>query len=108
MKGVRAISMTSLQPFPLAPEIETTAKTLPGFEMMPAFGWVAPAGMPADITKKLIDELVAVGKLPEVREAMTKFGVIMPELAGQAYADAMKKEREAYTVVIEKAGIKVQ
>ncbi len=105
---IRAVSMTSLQPFPLAPEIETTAKTLPGFEMMPAFGWVGPANMPPEITKKLIDELVAVGKLPEVRDAMTKFGVIMPEQAGQAYADALKKERDMYGQVIEKAGIKVQ
>lgn len=105
---LRAISITSLQPFPLSPAIETTAKTLPGFEMMPAFGWVGPANMPADITKKLIDELVAIGKLPEVRAAMEKFGVIMVEQAGQAYADALKKERDMYSKVIEKAGIKVQ
>jgi tripartite-type tricarboxylate transporter receptor subunit TctC len=75
---------------------------------MPAFGWVGPAGMPADITKKLIDELVAVGKLPEVRAAMEKFGVIMTEQAGPAYAAALKKERAGYAEVIEKAGIKVQ
>ena len=105
---LRAISITSLQPFPLSPAIETTAKTLPGFEMMPAFGWVGPANMPADITKKLIDELVAIGKLPEVRAAMEKFGVIMVEQAGPAYADALKKERDMYSKVIEKAGIKVQ
>lgn len=104
---IRAISMTSLAPFPLAPDIEITAKTLPGFEIMPTFGWVAPLGMPADITKKLIDELTAVGKLPEVRSALEKFGVSMPELQGQAYADAMKKERAGYAEVIEKAGIKV-
>lgn len=104
---LRAISITSLQPFPMAPDIETTAKTLPGFEMMPAFGWVGPAGMPADITKKLIDELVAIGKIPEVRTAMEKFGVIMLEQAGPAYEAALKKERAGYATVIEKAGIKV-
>jgi tripartite-type tricarboxylate transporter receptor subunit TctC len=104
---LRAISITSLQPFPMSPAIETTSKTLPGFELMPAFGWVGPANMPADITKKLIDELVAIGKLPEVRAAMEKFGVIMLDQAGQAYADALKKERAGYATVIEKAGIKV-
>jgi tripartite-type tricarboxylate transporter receptor subunit TctC len=104
---IRAISMTSLAPFALAPEIEITAKTLPGFEIMPTFGWVAPPNLPADITKRLLDELTAVGKLPEVRTAMEKFGVVMPELSGQAYADAMKKERAGYAVTIEKAGIKV-
>ena len=37
---------------------------------MPAFGWVGPAGMPADIVEKLTDELKAVGKIPEVRTAL--------------------------------------
>ena len=62
---LRVISITSLTPYPLAKDVEITAKTLPGFEMMPAFGWVAPANMPAEITKKLIDELTAIGRLPE-------------------------------------------
>jgi tripartite-type tricarboxylate transporter receptor subunit TctC len=104
---LRVISITSATPYPLAKDIETTAKTLPGFEMMPAFGWVAPAGLPADVAKKLIDELVAIGKLPEVRTAMEKFGVQQTELAGDAYVDALKKERAGYVTVIEKAGIKV-
>ena len=104
---LNVVSITSLAPYPLAKDVEITAKTLPGFEMMPAFGWVAPANMPADITKKLTDELVAIGKLPEVRTAMEKFGVEQTELAGKAYEDALKKERAGYAVVIEKAGIKV-
>ena len=104
---LRAVSITSPGPYPLAKEIAPTAATLPGFELMPAFGWVGPANMPPDVVKKLIDELVAVGKIPEVRVALEKFGVLQTELPGPAYADALKKEREAYARVIEKAGIKV-
>lgn len=105
---VRVISITSLEPYPLAKDVEITAKSLPGFEIMPAFGWVGPAGIPADISKKLVDALVEVGKIPSVREAMEKFGVQQTEQAGNAYEDALKKERAAYKDVIEKAGIKVQ
>ena len=49
---------------------------------MPAFGWVGPANMPPDIIKRLTDELVAVGKIPEVRTALEKFGVLQTELPG--------------------------
>lgn len=105
---LRVVSITSLTTYPMAKDVELTASTLPGFELMPAFGWVAPAGMPADITKKIIDGLVEVGKIPEVRTAMEKFGVLQTELAGKAYEDALKKERVMYQDVIEKAGIKVQ
>lgn len=104
---LRAVSITSPGPYPLAKDIAPTAATLPGFELMPAFGWVGPANMPPEIVKKLIDELVAVGKIPEVRAALEKFGVLQTELPGSAYADALKKEREGYARVIEKAGIKI-
>ena len=103
---LNAISVTSLI-ISVGTGTDTDGETLAGFEMMPAFGWVAPANLPADVTKKLIDELVAVGKIPEVRTALEKFGVLQTELAGPAYAAALAKERAGYAVVIEKAGIKV-
>jgi tripartite-type tricarboxylate transporter receptor subunit TctC len=103
---LRVVSITSLQTYPLAKDVEITAKTLPGFELMPAFGWVGPAGIPADIVKKLEGELLAVGKLPEVRAAMEKFGVLQIELDGKGYSDMLAKERASYAVTIEKAGIK--
>jgi tripartite-type tricarboxylate transporter receptor subunit TctC len=75
---------------------------------MAAFGWVGPAGLQADIAGRLTDELLAVGKIPEVRTALEKFGVLQTELSGPAYAEALRKERAAYAKVIEKAGIKMQ
>jgi tripartite-type tricarboxylate transporter receptor subunit TctC len=104
---LRGLSVTSLGPYPLAPELTPTAATVPGFELMPAFGWVGPANIPPDIVKKLTDELVAVGKIPEVRVALEKFGVLQTELPGPAYAEALAKERAGYARVIERAGIKV-
>jgi len=105
--NLRVISVTSPGRYPLAKEITPTAETLPGFELMPAFGWVGPADMPADIVKTLTDALVAIGKIPDVRTALEKFGVVQTELPGPAYAEALRKERAAYAKVIEKAGIKV-
>jgi tripartite-type tricarboxylate transporter receptor subunit TctC len=104
---LRAISITSPARFHLASEIPPTAETLPGFELVAAYGWVGPANLPADVAKRLIDELMAVGKIPEVRAAMEKFGVLQTELPGPAYAESLRRERAAYARVIEKAGIKV-
>src|SRR5262245_19150173 len=104
---LNAVSITSPGRYPLAPEIAPTAETLPGFELMATFGWVGPANMPADIAKKLTDELTTIGKIPEVRAALEKFGVLQTELSGSGYAEALRKERAAYARVIEKAGIKV-
>lgn len=104
---LRAVAITSPGRYALAPEIQPTGDTLPGLEQMPAFGWLAPAGVPEAIAKRLTEELTAVGKTPEVRAAMEKFGVIQTELDGAAYAAVLAKERAMYARIIEKAGIKV-
>ena len=104
---LRAVAITSPGRYALAPEIQPTGEIIPGLEQMPAFGWVGPANMPADIVKKLIDELVAVGKEEAVRAALVKFGVVQTELPGPAYAESLKQERATYAGIIEKAGIKV-
>jgi putative tricarboxylic transport membrane protein len=104
---LRAIAITSPGRYALAPEIQPTGDTVVGLEQMPAFGWLGPANMPAGIVKKLIDELVAVGKDEAVRAALVKFGVVQTELPGPAYEESLKQERAAYAAIIEKAGIKV-
>jgi tripartite-type tricarboxylate transporter receptor subunit TctC len=103
---LRAIAITSPGRYALAPEIQPTGETIAGLEQMPAFGWVGPASMPDDIVKKLIDELVAVGKDEAVRAALVKFGVVQTELPGPAYEESLKRERATYANIIEKAGIK--
>lgn len=103
---LRGLSVTSAGKYPLAPELPAASETLPGFELMAGFGWVAPAGLPEAVAKKLIDELVAVGKIPEVRTALEKFGVLQTEQPGSAYAEALRKERDVYAKLIQRAGIK--
>jgi tripartite-type tricarboxylate transporter receptor subunit TctC len=103
---VRAIAITSAEPYALAKDVDVVSRTLPGFELLTGFGWVGPAGIPPDIGKRISDELAAVGKLPEVTAAMQKFGVLQTGLDGPAYAAAMAKERVAYGELVEKAGIK--
>src|SRR5262245_11995360 len=104
---LRAISITSPGRYPLAPEIAPTAETVPGFELMAAFGWCGQAELRADTGPQVPGETPAIGEVPEVRTAMEKFGVLQTELPGPAYAEALRKERAAYARVIEKAGIKV-
>jgi tripartite-type tricarboxylate transporter receptor subunit TctC len=103
---VRAIAITSLTPYALAKDVDVVSRTLPGFELLTVFGWVGPAGIQPDVAKKISDAMIAVGKLPEVRSAMEKFGVLQTELDGTAYAAVAAKERAGYAELIEKAGIK--
>ena len=104
---LRGIAVTSATKYPFAPEIAAVGETHKGLEQTVQFGFLAPAGLPADVTKKLTDELTAIGKLPEVRTALEKFGVVQTETPGPEYAASLKAMREFYGTIIEKAGIKV-
>lgn len=104
---LRAVAITSPGRYALAPEIQPVGDTFKGLEQMPAFGWVAPANLPDAVAKRLTEELTAIGKMPEVRAAMQKFGVTQTELSGPEYSAALAKERAGYAAVIERAGIKL-
>src|SRR5207245_2206877 len=60
---LRAVSITSPGRYPLAPELAPTSDTVPGFELIAAYGWVGPASMPPGVVRQLAGELVAVRTL---------------------------------------------
>jgi tripartite-type tricarboxylate transporter receptor subunit TctC len=105
-KNVRALAVTSGKRYPFSPDVPTFAETFPGFEVLAWFGWIAPAGVPKEITDKLIAELDAIGKEPEVRKRLETLTVEFSGLSGKAFADFAEKERRSLGPIVEKAGIK--
>src|SRR5471030_279777 len=68
---LRAFAVTSLKRSALMPDLPTMAESgFPGFEAVPWFGLLAPAGTPPDIVKKLHDETVKILALPDVHKSM--------------------------------------
>jgi tripartite-type tricarboxylate transporter receptor subunit TctC len=102
---IRAIAITSPKRYPLAPDMPTVAETLAGYGVEASFGWVGPANLPADITKRLAETLAEVGKDPVLRQRMAEFGVLQTEFGPADYAASVKAERATLAPVIEKAGM---
>jgi tripartite-type tricarboxylate transporter receptor subunit TctC len=104
---LRAIAVTSVQPYAVAPSIPTVASTYPGFDILALFGFVAPVATPKAITDKLIEELTAIGNEPETKKRLEGLGVEPSGLSGDAYKAFMRKQRDNIKPVVEKAGIKM-
>src|SRR5580658_9362891 len=65
---LRALAITSIKRSALAPDLPTMAESgYPGFEAVPWFGLVAPAGTPQDVLDKLHTETVKALAVPVVR-----------------------------------------
>jgi tripartite-type tricarboxylate transporter receptor subunit TctC len=105
---LRALAVTSLKRSALAPDLPTMAESgFPGFEAVPWFGLLAPAGTPADVVKKLHDETVKVLALPEIRKQFAETGLEPIGNTPAEFAAAIKAETPQWAKVIKDAGIKL-
>jgi tripartite-type tricarboxylate transporter receptor subunit TctC len=73
---LKALGVTTSKRSDSAPQIPTLAEAgVPGYDMSTWYGLIGPAKIPADIVKKLNDELQLVLQTPEVRNKLIAQGV---------------------------------
>jgi tripartite-type tricarboxylate transporter receptor subunit TctC len=105
---LRALAITSIKRSGLAPELPTMAESgFPGFEAVPWFGLLAPAGTPQDIVDKLHDETVKALASPALRKKFDELGL---EPVGDTPAEfeaVIRKETPEWAKVIRDAGIRL-
>ena len=105
---LRALAITSIARSPLVPELPTMAESgYPGFEAVPWFGLVAPAGTPDDLLDKLHDETVKTLALADVRRKFAELGIEPVGNSRAEFAAVIKKEIPEWARVIGDAGIKL-
>jgi len=72
---VRALAVTSPQPWWSHPQIPPVAQTVPGYDVRTWLGVAAPKGLPQPITTKLNTELRAVMADPATQARLKKLGM---------------------------------
>jgi tripartite-type tricarboxylate transporter receptor subunit TctC len=105
---LRALAITSRKRSALAPELPTMAESgFPGFEAVPWFGLLAPAGTPKDVLDKLHNETVKTLAMPEVRKKFDELGLEPIGNTPAEFAAVIRKETPEWAKVIKDAGIKL-
>ena len=102
-----ALAVTSAQRSSALPEVPTMAQTLKGFEVDTWWGFVAPAGTPADTVHRLNVAFVTALNTPETR---TRFAALMAEPVAttpDAFGLFMKGQLAKYEKVVKASGAKV-
>jgi tripartite-type tricarboxylate transporter receptor subunit TctC len=89
-----------------APEVAPIADVIPGFNVRPWHGVMAPAGTPADIISKLSDEIQAFLRTPDAEAKLRAAGVVRVGSSARDFALAMDEDFELYKKVVKDAGIK--
>jgi tripartite-type tricarboxylate transporter receptor subunit TctC len=105
---LRALAITSIRRSALAPELATMDESgFPGFEAVPWFGLLAPAGTPNDVVNRLHDEIVKAMAMPEVRKKFDELGLEAVGNTPAEFAALIRKETPEWAKVIKDAGIKL-
>src|SRR4051812_33102084 len=71
---LRRLAITSKQRFPGLDDLPTVGETIPGFQIEGYIPLLAPAGLPADIMRRMNAEIGEILKEPEVLKRFETFG----------------------------------
>jgi tripartite-type tricarboxylate transporter receptor subunit TctC len=104
---LRAFAVTSRVRSAAAPEVPTMAESgYPGFEAVPWFGLLAPAGTPPAIIDKVYRETARVLALSDVRRNLLMLGIDTIGNSPTEFAAVIREEIPQWAAVIKGAGIK--
>lgn len=105
---LRALAVTSARRFPGLPETPAIGEVLPGYESTTWQGVLVPKGTPATVVNRLNREIVAILRLPDIRERLAGDGALPvggtpADLEALINADIVK-----YAKLIKEAGIRAE
>ena len=105
---VRALAVTSRERNPALPDIPTAIESgLKGFEVVGFYGFLAPAGTPADVVEKLSDAFKQVMNNPEVRSRMVAQGADPAFLGSADFGKFLAAETPRWDKAVKASGARL-
>ena len=105
---VRALAVTSRARNPALPDVPTVIESgFKGFEVVGFYGFLAPAGLPADITARLSEAFGQVLNNPEVRSRMVTQGADPAYLGSADFGKFLAAEMPRWAQAVKDSGAKL-
>jgi tripartite-type tricarboxylate transporter receptor subunit TctC len=104
---LKAIAVTGPR-LPALPDTPGIGETIKGFEFTNWWGFLAPAGTPAEAINRLNEEFTQIAALPEIRDRLNALGLAARSGTPQQFADHLKSETEKIARIVKDAGIKFE
>lgn len=104
---LRLLGATSPQRTALLPGVPAIAEVVPGFQAEAWYGFLARAGTPQHIVRKLSDAIASAVAQPGMAEKFKAVGVGIAKTGSAEFADVMRREHEKWARVIKDKGIKL-
>jgi len=86
----------------------TASEAVPGYESGGWFGYIAPAGTPPAIIKRLNEEFNRAMKQPDVQDKLVAAGLIVMNESPEYFAEAIRTDYAKYGKLVKDIGYKPQ
>ncbi len=107
--AVRPLGVTTAARSPVLPHVPTIAEAaLPSYDTGVWWGFLAPAGLPADVKAKLAKDCAEVVQVRAVRDKLLQLGATPIGSSPEVFAKLIRDEYEKWGPIIKAAGIKVE
>jgi tripartite-type tricarboxylate transporter receptor subunit TctC len=104
----RLIGVTNPVKVPDRPELPLLADAVPGYDSRGWFGYVAPAGVPQDIVRRLNEEINRAMRQPDVAQKMTTAGLIITTESPEFFGSLLESDYEKYGKLVKSIGFQPQ
>lgn len=105
---LRIIAVTTAKRSPELPDIPAIAETLPGYDAALWTGFLAPAGTPSSVIKRLHGEITQLMQTTEVRNAFQKAGTDIVVSDPKEFGQFLKAELAKWGKVVKDLKLQVQ
>jgi tripartite-type tricarboxylate transporter receptor subunit TctC len=105
---VRALAVSSAEPYPLLPGVPTMAATIPDIKVESWLGLAAPAATPQPIVDRLNAEIRRALDLPEVKTWAEQSGVVPAPSTPEQFRARVEGDVRQWTEIVVRNNISVQ
>lgn len=104
---LRPLAVTSPKRIPQLPDVPSvTEHGLPGFAAEAYWGWLGPAGVPADIVRRMNAALATALQQAPVRERLAQMGVQVASSSPDQFGSFLRNEVERWSKVVKEHNIR--
>ncbi|HSH88593.1 MAG TPA: tripartite tricarboxylate transporter substrate binding protein [Ramlibacter sp.] len=98
---LRVLGVTSARRTPHMPQVPTIAESgVPGYEMTPWFGFLAPAGLPPEITARMNAVINQIIEMPDVKAKIDSLGATPLKQTPQEFSAFLNGEFTKYGALV--------
>ena len=105
---LRPIAVTTLKRSSIFPAVPTVAEALPGFEVNPWWGLMAPVGTPSQVIARVEQEMIRILKIPAIAAKLRESGLEPEGTTASAYCKVIAADIDQWREVVKANKISLQ